>query len=65
MERLLQWMIHKKYIENGQKYADFSSKAKAHLQKYNYEDYMKNWLEFMKFLIEQLSNDKEEELKNY
>ena len=44
-------MIHKKYIENGHKYADFSSKAKAHLQKYNYEDYMKNWLDFMKFLI--------------
>ena len=63
MERLIQWLISKEYVQNGQNFADFSSKTNVYLQRADYDHYFSNWLEFQKSLFEDVSGLREKQIK--
>lgn len=65
MERLIQWLIQKGYVANGQRFADFSSNSNTLLMKAKYDDYLALWLDFMKFSFEQVHYQREEEVREH
>ena len=54
----------RKYIRNGQSYAEFSEKANIQLLRTSAEDYMDFWLDFMKDLFEEVYKLKDSELRS-
>ena len=51
MEKLMIFLVDGEYVDSGENYLNFTSKAEAHLEKGEEEEYFKKWFEFMKELF--------------
>ena len=63
MEKLMKFLVSKKYIKNGWKYAEFASNANSSLMRTDEEVYLNKWFEFMKKLFIEVEEVREAELK--
>ena len=62
MEKLMTFLVNKKFIKNGERYAEFSRNANIHLKRINDEEYLNKWLEFMKQLFVDVEQRKERQI---
>ena len=63
MERIISFLVSKKYISDGEQYAEFVSRANVHLMRNDAEEYFEKWLEFIKQLFLEVYDRKDEELR--
>ena len=64
MEKLMKYLIEKEFISNSQQYAKFTATANKSLMEMNDEEYMKQWLEFMKSIFME-ANEKQKRILNF